>query len=207
MTENKKVCSDKSPEAQIRELKIRCWYYKCFIKAIVIILVTVSVVYGIYKVNYDFHYDGRSYMGFIENGTYYYQAEKNTYEWTEKYGRQKLGKKETEKISFSKHAGHGGSEVDLAKGRLEVRKTDQHDSYGDEIDNLYYISDKGEKILASYDHGYNFIDTDNEYLILQTSLYQGRQGKTYCYRIIYDESGYVDYIELIDVFYDLKGKW
>ena len=71
MTENKKVCSDKSPEAQIRELKIRCWYYKCFIKAIVIILVTVSVVYGIYKVNYDFHYDGRSYMGFIENGTYY----------------------------------------------------------------------------------------------------------------------------------------
>ena len=168
---------------------------------------TVSVVYGIYKVNYDFHYDGRSYMGFIENGTYYYQAEKNTYEWTEKYGRQKLGKKEAEKISFSKHAGHGGSEVDLAKGRLEVRKTDQHDSYGDEIDNLYYISDKGEKILVSYDHGYNFIDTDNEYLILQTSLYQGRQGKTYCYRIIYDESGYVDHIELIDVFYDLKGKW
>ena len=57
------------------------------------------------------------------------------------------------------------------------------------------------------DYGYNFIDTDNEYLILQTSLYQGRQGKTYCYRIIYDESGYVDHIELIDVFYDLKGKW
>ena len=154
MSENQKTNSNKSPEAQIRELKIRCWYYKCFIKAIVIILVTVSVVYGIYRVNYDFHYDGRSYMGFIENGTYYYQAEKNTYEWTEKYGRQKLGKKEAEKISFSKH---GGTEVDLAKGRFEVRDTDQHDSYGDEISNLCYVSDKGEKILASYDHGYNFI--------------------------------------------------
>ena len=45
MSENQKTNSNKSPEAQIRELKIRCWYYKCFIKAVVIILVTVSVVY------------------------------------------------------------------------------------------------------------------------------------------------------------------
>ena len=65
MSENQKTNSNESHEAQIRELKIRCWYYKCFIKAVLIILVTVLVVYGIYRANYDFYYDGRSYIGFI----------------------------------------------------------------------------------------------------------------------------------------------
>ena len=65
----------------------------------------------------------------------------------------------------------------VKKGRFEVRDTDQHDSYGDEISNLCYVSDKGEKILASYDHGYNFIDSDNEYLITSDKPVPGQTGQ------------------------------
>ena len=72
-----------------------------------------------------------------------------------------------------------------------------------------YIAENGEQVFVDFHaDGHNFLASNAEYLIVHTDIYQGRQGKTMCYKIEYDDAARtVSQTRLTDVFYDLQGRW
>jgi hypothetical protein len=185
--------------------------YRYRVTAILLVALAVVIAFLIWAAALHYHMftDGRSYIGDFVDGEYYYQGEGHYYKWTEEVGREEVDK------SDYKIAEHRDSDYEDYEQAEECREAFvKYGKYAIEnvpdknwVQNVYYISESGEKtFICSFDYCENYLMTDGTYLVAHTDRYQGRQGKTIFYKIIYDdENRTVSETDLVDVWYDMRG--
>lgn len=180
-----------------KDLRLYKWLFRITVSVILLCLL-VFCGYGCY---YSHHVDGRSWIGSFEGDVYYYKAEGNFYSWTAEEGRQLLDRSEGKDWQYPE----GSQECAVKYGKYVI----QYEPDDETGERLIYIAENGEQVFVDFHaDGHNFLASNAEYLIVHTDIYQGRQGKTMCYKIEYDDAARtVSQTRLTDVFYDLQGRW